>query len=26
VCDEALARAQPDYDLAWADFLKARLP
>lgn len=26
VPDEALSRAQPDYDLAWADFPKARLP
>jgi homogentisate 1,2-dioxygenase len=26
VTDEALGRAQPDYDLAWADFPKARLP
>jgi homogentisate 1,2-dioxygenase len=26
VSAEALGRAQPDYDLAWADFPKARLP
>jgi homogentisate 1,2-dioxygenase len=26
VTAEALGRAQPDYDLAWADFPKARLP
>jgi homogentisate 1,2-dioxygenase len=26
VTEEALGRAQPDYDLAWADFPKARLP
>ena len=26
VPEEALSRAQPDYDAAWADFPKARLP
>jgi homogentisate 1,2-dioxygenase len=26
VTEEALGRSQPDYDLAWADFPKARLP
>ena len=26
VTEEALGRSQPDYDIAWADFPKARLP